>query len=556
MTHIDAHYVKQYLTHNKIVFATNQFDNVMAGFQNYGPHGVKIKDNIIKLWKEIFVDDPSDDIFQIECPVLTPECVLTRSGHVAKFSDLGIVFFCKKSSKIINIKRADHWVEEQLETNKLIDAKVNIDDVASVTEWMNVNNLYDKEKETIHVGPISLMYKIESQCSSNTMYLRPEVAQTIFVEFKQFYEYNNEKLPFGIAQVGKSFRNEISDKPYTRLREFTQAEIEYFFNPFDTHKYHVPESIKNNTCLILSNTMQTEKIIKLTESELDKYISNTIIKKFFVKFFMFAKQLGLDMDLIRFRQHKPNEMSHYAEDCWDLESNIFGKWLEIAGLAHRSDYDLTVHDRDGIFKVKKSSVPDTLYKITLDHKKVLSKYGDDAKQILKQFKPITTPDLLSVQWESDSELYVVSKIKEYQMITPNVIEPSIGIDRIFYTLICHNLSIRTDGKRPLLSLNSNCKIYDCMLAQLSNNEELLYIFNHFMKIIKDDYPALKVFTDMSSTSIGKRYTRADEIGIQYSLTIDFDTNKDNTVTVRNSTDMKQTRMGFRDALQYIFNSTM
>jgi glycyl-tRNA synthetase (class II) len=212
---------------------------------------------------------------------------------------------------------------------------------------------------------------------------------------------------------------------------------------------------------------------------------------------------------------------------------------------------LSVHDRDNIFKVKKSDIPDTLYKITLDHKKVLTKYGDSAKLILKQFKPITTYDLLSVQWKFDEELYVVSKIKEYQMITPNVIEPSIGIDRIFYTLICHNLSLRDDGKRPLLSLNYNCRVYDCMLAQLSNNEELLTILHDFMETIKNDYPNLKVFTDMSSTSIGKRYTRADEIGIQYSLTIDFDTIKDNTVTVRNSKDMKQIRMSFRDALHYV-----
>ncbi len=544
---MNSEYVKQYLIHNKIVFPTNAHDNTMGGFQNWGPIGLKIKNNIIEVWRRLFI---KDNIYEIDVPVISPNCVLTRSGHVQKFNDLGIIFYDKQTNKVKEIKRADHWIEEKIEELKLnFQLEINENTVQKI---MDEHKLYNKENEYIQIKPISLMFRMDSM--NEILYLRPEIAQTIFVEFKQFYDYSKGKLPFGIAQVGKSYRNEISDKPFTRLREFTQAEVEYFFNPMDKFEFKIPHDLINESCFILSAHMQINNIeqLKVKLSELSKYIEDHIILKYIISLYQLAKQIGLNMNLIRFRQHKHDERAHYAKDCWDLESNIFGKWLEIAGLAHRGDYDLSVHDKNSQFKIRKNDNFIIKYKLTPNIKKIFNENSpENAKNIIGQMKTIISDSLYNLD-NIDQTNYQVEEFKEYEFIYPNVVEPSIGIDRVFYTLICHNLSLRDDSKRPLLTLNNNCRVWNLMLAQLSNNSELLDVFKNYLN--KIEQTNLKVFTDLSSTSIGKRYTRADELGIKYTITIDFDTVKDSTVTVRNSIDMSQIRLNIDEAINFILKS--
>jgi glycyl-tRNA synthetase len=536
---INNEYIKNYLNSNKIIFPTNTHDNNMAGFQNYGPIGVKMKNNIIEQWRKIFIED---NIYEIEAPAISTKQVLSRSGHIKKFNDLGIIFFEKKTNKIINIARADHFIEDKIIELNLNDKYIESNDY--ILDFLEKHNLYEKSNVYVEIKPISLMFKIENL--TEELYLRPELAQTIFIEFKDFYEHNNKKLPFGIAQVGKSYRNEISDKSFVRLREFTQAEIELFYNPFDENKFTIPQEHWTAKCFILSEEMQQNNLEEkeITLSNLVDYIKNPIVLKYIYKLYLFSVSIGLDMNKVRFRQHKSNEMAHYANDCWDFEANIFGKWLEISGLADRGDYDLKTHNKNNNFLIKKNEIGIKKYKLKpniVEFKKTHN--GDILIEMIKKY-PVTVVDSLEM---IDMSTYIVEEFYDYEYIVPSVIEPSLGIDRIFYTMICHNLKLRDDGKRPFLTIGKNIQIWSFALSQLSNHDSLLDKLKEY-SYLKEKY---KIYFDMSATSIGKRYTRSDELGIRYTLTIDFTTLTDDTVTVRDSWTMSQIRCPISDIEKYI-----
>lgn len=167
---------------------------------------------------------------------------------------------------------------------------------------------------------------------------------------------------------------------------------------------------------------------------------------------------------------------------------------------------------------------------------------EEGNKILNSLSEIivdTVPDNIS-------EFYDVVQFNHYDYIIPSVVEPSIGIDRVFYTLICHNLFFRPESLRPCLLLTKKCRPYFIMLAQLSNHPDLLEKLKEYHEILLaiPEWENKKIFLDLSSTTIGKRYTRADELGIRYTVTIDFETLKDGHVTIRNSEDMSQRRVNF------------
>jgi glycyl-tRNA synthetase len=535
MVTINQEYIKNYLIDNKIIFPTNLHDNVLSGFQNYGPIGLKIKQNIINTWRKIFIQK-NDNIFEIDAPIILNESVLDRSGHIKKFNDLGIVFYDKQTNNILQVKKADHFIEDKIQELAL-SGIIYEDNEIFVMNFLTTYKLVEPNT-LVEIKPMSLMFQINSL--NVNLYLRPEIAQTIFTEFKQFYDYNNNKLPFGIAQVGKSYRNEIAGKQFVRLREFTQAEIEYFYNPFDCEmnkEFIIPDDYKYKKCLILTANHQYEE--EITLNMLSNYIKNNILFEFAIKLYMFAETIGLDMKNIRFRQHKQDEMAHYSKDCWDLEAKIFDKWLEITGIADRGDYDLKTQDKNDIFKIKKSLVPTIKYRLNPRKKHIFKNYRRiEAIEILKNLKQDIILDMKEDTEKYNMELYEIEEFKYFEMIYPHVIEPSIGIDRMFYSLVVHNLHLRENTTRPYLLLTKETTPYNFMLAQLSNNIELM----EKLHIYKTKLNKYSIYTDYSSTTIGKRYTRADEIGIIFTITIDFDTLKDDTVTIRFNKTMEQTRV--------------
>ena len=288
-----------------------------SGFQNYSPIGLRIKNNIINAWRSNFVNfDKKINIYEIDSPIFSSKTVLTRSGHIQKFNDLGIVFKKNNTHQIISVKRADHYIEEKINILGLTNV-IYQEDEHFIKNFLESYNLYDKDLEYFEIKPINLMFKLNMDFMEDNLYLRPEIAQTIFIEFKQFYDYNNCKLPFGISQVGKSYRNEISDKSFIRLREFTQAEVEYFYNPFESFEFVIPDEFSCKECLIFTSDAQisNDEPIKIKLSKLNEYITNHILRMFIFRLYLFAQQIGLDMERIRFRQHKPYKMAHYAKDC-------------------------------------------------------------------------------------------------------------------------------------------------------------------------------------------------------------------------------------------------
>jgi len=528
--------VKNFLVHKKIVFQTDQLDGGYAGYQNYGHIGTVIKNRIIELWRNIFIDNR---VYEIETPIMTLDKVLERSGHVARFND-PIITVSNDSG--IQIYRADHFLEDMVKIGKLKDiSTIDMKDLDLIKSIIIDNKLLEGD---IQVKSKNLMFKTDNS------YLRPEIAQSMFIEFDQMFQYHNAPLPFGIAQVGRSYRNEIANTSFTRLREFTQAEVEYFIDP--TSSADISKLDLDKNVVLLDRNSKDSIITTLNKAFKDNIIKDTYIIMFLYKLNKFAEMLGLQD--YRFRQHRSDEMAHYASDCWDLEIKIGDSWLELAGLANRGDYDLKARNINCLSE----NTSEKKYIHTLNKTEIFKKYKkDEAIKIIKDFENkygqngYVADNISHVLDENLMKIKEEFKKREY---LPNVIEPSIGIDRVFFALIISTLKAReSDLDRLVMVLNKNICTYDVMIAQLSNNDDLLSVTCKIQHSLEKN---LRVFTDFSSTSIGKRYIRADEIGIPYTITVDFESLKDDTVTIRYRDDTTQERIKICDIYNIISNKKL
>lgn len=540
--------IKLFLQHNKFIFQSSEMyqshETSTKGFHTYGPNGLKVKNKIIEIWRQIFFDN---NIFEIDTPVITAYKILENSGHVKKFNDFVAYNIYDKSIKF----RADHLVKAFLPD----DQKGMVENMSKneLEQIIKDNNLIQsKTKDEIVVEPMNLMFMVDGG------FLRPEIAQGIFTEFPTFYS-ELEYLPFGLGQVGKSYRNEISPQPFVRLREFTQAEIEYFYNP--TNSYHPKfDNVKNLVVPLLTQQMQLDNIstpihIKLADTYSSKIINNQIMAYFLGKIYLFAIQIGLDLTKIRFREHMPNEKAHYANQCYDLETLIDGNWLECIGCADRGNYDLTVHNIKGSNEIVTSSYSVAKYKIIFDKNvpqdtvrnchKYLKTYVQD--ETSKKEIEDAVKDLVSL-YGITNEMYVIKEYTEqkYNKIIPYVIEPSIGIDRIIFSVFSHCLKKRSTESRIVFD-NNVLNLHNIAVFQLSNDDRLI----QYTKNLVEQINKQNLFVDYSSTSIGKRYVRADQLGIQYCVTVDFTTLQDDTVTVRYRNDGNQTRIHIKDLNSFI-----
>lgn len=548
---------KKFLQENGFVFQTNKHDGGYSGFQNYVANGLKIKQRIIDIWRDIFVNR-EDDIYEIETPDLTMDKVLKRSGHIDRFNDL-VLTYIENNQEIT--KRADHYIEACLaksydpETNMYNCKKTKSAGEMSadeIKEFIIGNKLIDGD---FKIEPKNLMFKVDDS------YLRPEIAQSMFVEFSEMYKHNGYTLPFGLAQVGKSYRNEISNSSFTRLRSFTQAEVEYFVNP---QSKTVPIYDNSLSVPLLDQDRQEKNldviIMTIKEATDKNIISNHYIAMFISKLYEFALFLGIDADKIRFRQHMKDEMAHYAKECWDLEVKIDSQWLECAGLAYRGDYDLKAHCVDMVKDEDEEKYNDVY---VISPKDIMAKYGlETGRLIMAEYKKnyenkieieagntFSEIELLGIKIPSSMFTYK-GKNRVTKNYYPHVIEPSIGIDRVFFALMCHRLKKReSDTNRVVLTINDSLSPYEVMVAQLSKHKDLMPKTEEVIKILMKK--GIRCFYDKSSTGIGKRYVRADQIGIPYTVTIDFETLKDDTVTVRNRDTTDQIRVKITDICKNI-----
>ncbi|MCK5342805.1 MAG: glycine--tRNA ligase, partial [Candidatus Heimdallarchaeota archaeon] len=296
------------------VYPSGELYGGLAGFWDFGPIGSELKNNIKNSWWKFYVHG-RDDVVGIDGSIITSPKVWEASGHVANFVDVAVV--CKKCGSKFKI--------DEHELGKIRCEKCK----GELESKGKFNPMF-----TTQVGPI--------EGDSVTSYLRPETAQLIFADFKLVQENARLKLPFGIAQVGKAFRNEIAPRNFLfRSREFEQMEIEYFIDP-DKDK-DCPYEIGDVEVLVYSSRMQEnggepvmmsikkalkEKIIQLPWHA---YWLSTGLSWFF--------ELGANLENFRIRQHTKDEKSHYATDTWDIEYKFPFGWKELQGVADRGTFD-------------------------------------------------------------------------------------------------------------------------------------------------------------------------------------------------------------------------
>ncbi len=445
------------------VYPSGELYGGLAGFWDYGPIGTELKRNIKNSWWSSHVQE-NEDVVGIDGSIITNPRVWEASGHVGNFVDVAVVCSkCKTKSKVD---------KHELENAKCEKCNLKLESRGEFNPMF-----------TTGVGPINE--------DSVKAYLRPETAQLIFTNFKLVQENSRLKLPFGIAQIGKSFRNEIAPRNFIfRCREFEQMELEYFIDPskkeLDPKKNN---SLKETEILIYSAEMQ-EKKTKPKKMKIGDALKKNIIQlpwhahwlSFELNWFF---SLGANKENFRIRQHTSKEKSHYATDTWDIEYNFPFGWKELQGIADRGIFDLTEHEKNS--------------------KKDLKIMDEDSKK----------------------------------KILPMVIaEPSLGVERAFMVFLLDSYSLNEKGN-VILKLNPKLAPIKFAILPLVKKEESL------TKMAREIYDNLKkewaVNYDFSG-SVGRRYARNDEIGTPFCLTIDKESEKNKDVTIRNRDDGKQKRI--------------
>lgn len=413
-------------------------------------------------------------------------------------------------------------------------------------------------------------------------YLRPETAQGQFLTFSKLLEFNNAKMPFASASIGKSFRNEISPKSgLLRVREFLMAEIEHFVDP--NKKYHprFAEVADTVSLRFLNRHVQQSgktTLISKTVGEAVKegMVDNETLGYFLARIFLFLTEIGVDPEKLRFRQHMPNEMAHYAADCWDAELLTSYGWVECVGCADRSAYDLTVHSkRTGQPLIVRETLEEPIvweeWDVDVDKKWMGPRFRKDAKKVEEAIAAIPQPEreiLAALQkdgrpvkvtvdglGEVELEKVEIVKRQKQQYIreyTPNVIEPSFGIGRILYSLIEHIFYTRPeDATRGVLAFPPKLAPTKVLIVPLSGNKEFNPIVDKISRAMRKEGIANRI--DDSSATIGKRYARNDELGTPFGVTVDFQTLKDGTITLRERDSMKQIRSSVDKIVEVVRN---
>ncbi|MFW6153580.1 MAG: glycine--tRNA ligase, partial [Halobacteriota archaeon] len=320
-------------------FPANEPYGGVSGFWTFGPRGAALKRNLESNWRDRFAI--GEGHMEIDSPTIIPEPVFEASGHLRDFTDM--IVECPQCD---DTHRADHLVEA---TDEVEDAEgLSPAAIEALIEDLDVRcptcgtSLADVPVETFN-----LMFETEiGPGSGEPGYLRPETAQGIFVDFNRLVEYARNQLPFGVTQIGRGYRNEISPRrSIIRVRELTLAELELFVDPERDAPQLDPVA---DEVVTLYPVDAQEGDGDPVEIDIRTAVEEGIVSNPWIAYFIgvssrWLRGIGVDPDRLRFRQHLPGERAHYARDCWDPEAYLGGDWIEIAGLADRGSYDLRKH---------------------------------------------------------------------------------------------------------------------------------------------------------------------------------------------------------------------
>ncbi|ARF08785.1 glycyl-tRNA synthetase [Catovirus CTV1] len=544
--------LKTHLEENQFIIPSSKLYGGVNGFHDYGTLGCIVKQKLVNLWRKHFLFE--DEVYEVETSILTLPAILKTSGHLDRFFDY-VVYDKEKKCY-----RADHIVKEHLKSKNVDSDEVDTWSKDKLEEYIK-QNLCDQLNldKNVSLQTKNLMFHADD------MFLRPETCQHLFGNFDQYLSFYKEKLPFGVAQVGKSYRKEISPKPFTRLLEFTQAEIEFFFDPkVTTHQKF--DTVKTLKVPLYSSRSQLDntsvQYCTLEEAVNQKIICNQILAYYLGRIYLFSKLIGLREEMIRFRQHLPNEMAHYAADCWDFECMVDGNWLECIGCANRQDYDLKAHSVNKPLTVRRTNKVNKIQPVMKEigktfktKSKILSNYLNklnrtETDMIINHFQH-NNEYILNIENEVfNLNKHMIEIESVYEEYHPHVIEPSFGIDRLIYSIFSQNFSVRTDDEqRIVLSLPKVLSPYEVAIIQLCNDDNIINMVNMIREKLKSN--GLLCYTDYSGVTIGKRYVRTDKIGIKYAITVDYESLNDNTVTIRERDSMSQIRVKIDDILKSI-----
>jgi glycyl-tRNA synthetase len=533
----------------------------VAGFYTYGPQGASLKRNVEDAWRDRFVT--REGHVEIDSPTIMPEAVFEASGHLETFDDMLV-----ECAECGESHRADHLVEdntgveeaESLSTEEVADL-IAEHDLACPTcgaalagrEVEDFNLMFET-----NIGP----------GDSSPGYLRPETAQGIFVEFPQLAEYARNQLPFGVAQIGRAYRNEISPRRgLLRVRELTQAELEHFVDP--EHDEPPLDRVADVELPLYSAGDQEDESGSPRDLTVAEAVDSGVVADPWIAFYLgvsleWYERIGVDMDRFRYRQHLPGELSHYAADCWDAEAEIAGDWIELTGFAYRGDYDLAKHDEyseEDYSIFKQYDEPRTVERPTVDPDMSYlgPEYGGKAGEIADALEALAgrNPDAFEDEYVTvsvDEETYTVpteetgfsieTVTESGEGILPHVVEPSFGVDRLVYTVLVHNhRRDEVDGEqRDYLSLPPAMAPTFVGVFPLMDRDGLADRAGEIAGRLRErGYPV--AYDDAGS--IGRRYRRQDEVGTPYCVTVDYDTLED-TVTVRDRDSAAQRRVPVED----------
>ena len=444
-----VNYSKQY----GFVFQGSEIYGGLANAWDFGPLGAELKNNIKKAWMKKFVEEDINNV-KLDSAILMNPKVWEASGHLSTFADP--LIDCKECKTRY---RADKLIEDFTHGDITGDGMSNDELINYINEHKIVCPKCGKLNYT-DIRQFNLMFKTfqgVTEDSKNTIYLRPETAQGIFTNFINVQRSMRLKLPFGIGQVGKSFRNEITPGNFIfRVREFEQMELEFFCKPG-------------------------------TELEWFNYYKNAC--------FNFLLSLGIKKENLRLRDHAKEELCFYSNATTDIEYNFPFGFGELWGIASRTDYDLKQHEK---FSGENLSYLD--------------------------------PD--------DNTRYI-----------PYVIEPSLGVERLFLTVLCdaYTKEQLEDGEvREVLKIHpflAPFKVTILPLIKKNHSDKAREIYKNISSYFMVNYD--------ESGNIGKRYRRSDAIGTPFCVTIDDETLNNNTVTVRDRDTMKQVTINLDDLVKYI-----
>jgi glycyl-tRNA synthetase len=571
----DARAITELAKRRGFFFGANEAYGGVAGFYTFGPEGAALKRNVETAWRDRFTVREGND--EIEAPTIGPEPVFRASGHLDGFDDMLV-----ECGECGESHRADHLIEDASDVEEAESLPIpEVEEL--IAEYEVACPSCGAPLAGRSVEDFNLMFETAiGPGTGQPGYLRPETAQGIFVEFPRLKEYARNQLPFGITQIGRAYRNEISPrKGIVRTREFTQAELEQFVDP-DTDEPPL-DRVADVSVKLYPADEQEDPDGGYVQTTVGEAVAEGIVASDWVGYYLgvareWYDRIGVDGDRFRFRQHLPGERAHYAADCWDAESEVGGDladpddptdgdWIEIAGFAYRGDYDLSKHAEhaDDDFTVfEQYDEPRTVERAVVDpDMSVLGpEFGGQAGDVADALRALAErdPDAFDgdeVTVEVDGETVTVDtdvanfRVEEQteagEHVTPHVVEPSFGVDRTVYTLIAHayDHDLIDGEERTYLSLAPEVAPTDVAVFPLVGDDALESLADDVVSDLRD--AGLSVAHD-DSGNIGRRYRRQDEVGTPLSVTVDHESVERDaeTVTVRDRDTTAQVRVPVAD----------